>query len=155
MKKISKRVFIFVFLLQVLFLSGCSVSLMGKEFSVGNPSDGGRDRFAGQWVDETNPAWTLDLYRDDAGDYSGMITVPRDDSHASFWEFHAVAGSRRLSYTDAVRVDVDYSADGVGTENVIYEEGHGTLKLKGEKLYWTDEKEDAGHGVVFVPLIER
>ncbi|MCR5654181.1 MAG: hypothetical protein K6G07_00855 [Lachnospiraceae bacterium] len=140
-------------------LSGCSHSFMGKDFSVGSKdgdaetvSEETENVFAGQWVGSENDKLTLDVYVDDAGTCSGMITLVKDEVHVVFWEFSGKADGHELGYTDGTRVDVVYSAEGPEEETEVYTQGSGRFVYDDGNLTWKDETEDAGAGVLFIPV---
>lgn len=52
----------------------------------------------------------------------------------------------------AKKADVVYDENGKRTEKVLYSDGSGSFKARGDVLIWTDNQEDTGKDLIFVHL---
>lgn len=71
-----------------------------------------------------------------------------DNTHWVFsGEYDAAKGG--IVYTDGCRYEEHYSDGGNKEQNEVYSDGSGLIYLKNGKLYWNDDKENAGKDCVF------
>ena len=108
-----------------------------------------------------------------ADDYVGVWTCGRCNATISRegagylveiqWASSAAEGSRwsypctydnysgiLFSNDDGTRIDYVFTEDGNGTNNMVYNDGHGVFVLRNGKLTWQDKKENAGEGIEFI-----
>ena len=108
--------------------------------------------FSGDYFDTATQNGTMTITKDGQV-YSVNITYAETDDSVSIWTMTAAYDKNRkaLFYRDCVRTDyVSGSDDDSGMEgSEQYTEGSGYIYLSSGKLFWIDNKEDMGTGLLF------
>lgn len=113
------------------------------------------DAFAGQWQDSVSQRAGMEITFED-GTYEIEINWGSSARENTRWNFQGTYDEKRggIAYTSGQRVEETYPEAGARRMQIVYQDGTGLFKLKEGKLYWQDEKENAGAESVFVKVPE-
>ncbi len=103
--------------------------------------------FSGEYKEMTSDRGTITMQKD-GETYAVNIKINIGDTIITTWTMSAKYDKNRktLRYTDCKRTD--YVGD-ESSATVEYTDGTGYLYIAEEKLFWMDEKEDSGAGLLF------
>ncbi|MDO5157221.1 MAG: hypothetical protein Q4D51_14800 [Eubacteriales bacterium] len=108
--------------------------------------------FNGGWADSNSGRCYMEITSQNDRYYEIMIDWASSSSENTHWEFLAEYDTNQgcLVYQDGQRTE-QYFPDGGGAmqKNVVYTDGTGSIYAENGKLYWKDEKENAGNNCVF------
>ena len=113
--------------------------------------------FSGDYFDTATQNGTMTITRDGEA-YSINVTYAESDDSVTIWTMTAAYDKNRkaLFYRDCVRTDyitgTASDANAGGTEK--YTEGTGYIYLSSGDLFWIDNKEDMGTGMLFEKTTE-
>ena len=109
----------------------------------------------GDYIDTSHYLTTMSITAQARKDFYDVTVCMGDenDSDVILWTFTAVYNkvSNTLVYSDAVRKDI-ITTDGEDASLVteqVYTGGAGYLEVKGGNIFWTDNEENYGKGLIF------
>lgn len=116
-------------------------------------------KWEGNYVDEEGTT-TLTIEKKGGKSYACTVNVVDEEiTHIDTYEFTATEDDYGLSYEDGVHTsfeipdyEKDPEASTVATET--YTDGTGSIYYLEDRLYWSDDKNDAGNGFVFQKVEE-
>lgn len=109
--------------------------------------------YAGAYREENTEDFNLMLEDQDGVDGVHIsIAKSNPDEPYVYWEADGVIDKDlKITYTGAVKGQLEFAENGETQETVFYEDGSGSLQItKDGKVTWQDDKEDAGKDCVFV-----
>lgn len=119
--------------------------------------------FTGDYFDISTNSGSMTIEKDGSA-YNIEITFSEDDSAISVWKMSATYDKARkaLSYADATRTDYDFQSEDGSTDttstddtesttgqNDAYTDGSGYIYMANDNLFWIDQKDDMGAGLMF------
>lgn len=108
----------------------------------------------GSYIDETSGLVMMDIMKD-GRKYRCTINVPDAGiTHISSYTFTAKKGDLGLSYEDGTYgtydlPDFEKNPDAEVSYDEVYTDGSGSIYYLNDRLYWIDDKNDAGAGMAF------
>ena len=120
-----------------------------EETTAADPEEG----LEGTWQDSGSQRAVLEVSEGENGNLDAVITWGMSASETMTWEFSGTYDSKsgELKYEDRVKKHLIYGEDPDDeTEETVYSGGTGMLTLAEDGVRWTDDKEDAGNGCLFV-----
>jgi hypothetical protein len=117
-------------------------------------SDQAADEFIGFWEKEDNDRVGLTITPAEKGWYGIEISWPRNKKQVDMWTMTAKpAGNHVLQYTDCKHYLLTYGEKYIEKEELLYQDGTGSLKMVGTKrITWQDDQDHKADGTAFVPL---
>ena len=113
--------------------------------------------FSGDYFDLSSQKGTMTISRDGA-DYAVSLTYAESDDSLSMWSMTATYNKSRraLNFRDCERVDYifDDSDSSDAEKKVVYSDGSGWIYLSDGNVYWVDDKENMGTGLIFKKVDE-
>lgn len=106
--------------------------------------------FSGEWSDEAGGDTVIDMWCDDTGLWNGEISRRDGDNRASFWSFTGSAKGNVIKYADMECIRGIYDDEGEVTEELVYENGSGSISITDGRMSWQDDMENAGAGISFI-----
>ena len=113
--------------------------------------------FTGDYFDTSTRKGTMTITKADAG-YNINITYAETDDVVTIWKMTSVYDPYRkaLSFRDCTRTDYTmFSTEGESGGTDVYTDGSGFIYLASGSLYWVDDKEDMGAGLMFTSADEE
>lgn len=107
---------------------------------------------AGEYEDETGERATMTITPEGEDHYQIEISWGNSATEMTVWTFEGdfdYTGGM-LSYKDARKVIDSFNENEGEKEEVLYEDGTGSLLYYDEGLHWQDDKEDAGKDCHFI-----
>ena len=135
-----------------LFLNEVGATLKGSVKR--EQADGGKQsRYL--FYDETSDLWAESLPVSNTGSYPVDIIWGGSASESLEWNYlcrYDEETATLICDGGAKKADVVYEENGKRTEKVLYSDGSGSFKARGDVLIWTDNQEDTGKDLIFVHL---
>ena len=158
--KNAKAVLLALFCLVTMLLCGCAGSSADEsgggtepaETTVQAPAEQGLE---GDWEDTVSQRAGMVITEEDDGTYHVRISWGASAFESAVWEFSGIfdADSGVLEYTDCVKKEVFWEDDGsVGSENILFSGGSGSIVLKDGMISWKDDTDDEGSECLFEKL---
>ncbi len=110
--------------------------------------------FTGDYFDTATQKGTMTIGKDGTA-YTISITYAESEDAVSMWKMTAAYDKYRkaLVYRDGIRSDyVMASSEEESERNEVYTGGSGFVYLASGSVYWVDDKEDMGAGLLFNKL---
>ncbi len=114
--------------------------------------DDAQKSILGEWQATDNDNFVVDVWRDGEGLFHATVNYSEKEGEVYFWEMTGGWQDNEVGfiYSDCKKSRVTYDADGNPTEEVIYEEGVGSITSDGhDSITWTDKNEKMGDGITF------
>ncbi len=114
------------------------------------------DVYAGTYVEEVAGRGVITITNAGGNVYNVSVSWPSSAFETSYWEMSGEFNGRAvLNYDNCKKTTVTYAEDGSSTEEIVYENGTGYLQMADRDadtitVNWSDDKEDAANGSVFV-----
>ncbi len=107
------------------------------------------DKFLGYWQADRA---SLEVTRAENGGYSCFIRWSSSAFDATIWRYTCnFDGEKLVSAPTGRRTELAYETDGkFKSETAVYTDGTAEFTMKGGKIAWKDDKDDAGSGLSFV-----
>ena len=106
----------------------------------------------GEWISPDNDDFVIDVWRDGEGFFHATVNYSEQENDVTFWEMSGSwqDSTNGFNYNDCKKTHVTYDDSGNATEEVIYEDGTGSIYGSGEEtLTWEDKEEKMGAGIAF------
>ncbi len=111
----------------------------------------------GEWQDPGNERFVIDTWRDGDGGFHAIINLSEAEDQVYFWEMDGSwqDNENGFVYQQCKKSFVTYDANGSPTEEIIYEDGTGSITLAGSSgIKWKDDKEKMGDRITFTYIGE-
>ena len=111
--------------------------------------------FTGRWQDDVNPQTVMDITSTGTNTFHAFITRAETENQTYRWEFDGTYSEAldRLDYTVCTKMQILKYTDGTEETSIVYPDGTGYMQIQSTgKLYWTDNKENAGANREFSKL---
>ena len=139
------------------------VSILGMPDFSGVSLDGNYDerkenreeqqkKLLGEWQDPDNERFIVDVWRDGEGGFHAVINLSEKEGEVYFWEMDGAWQDTvdGFVYSDCKKSLVTYDDSGNPHEEVLYEDGSGSITIKGDDgIRWEDKKEKTGDHITF------
>ena len=106
--------------------------------------------FTGDYFDMATQKGTMTITRDGSA-YAINITYSESDDSVAIWKMTAAYDKNRraLTYRDCTRTDFIAGSSDSSAGGDKYTDGSGFLYLSSGSVFWVDDKEDMGTGLLF------
>ena len=100
---------------------------------------------SGEWVDTNGERSYLEADLINDNEYQLTMYSSNDTKKAYEWEIivHWDSGNQRFIYDNSVKVQKELF-NGTSSSQTIYSDGTGSFYIVDNRMYWVDDKEDAG-----------
>ena len=139
----KKKAFTIAITIMMLF-SACGIP------SARNAASKAEVDFSGEWSDEAGGDTVIDMWSDESGLWYGEISKSDGFDRARFWSFSGSAAGNVIKYENMECIRGIYNEEGEVTEEIIYQNGSGSISITDGKMSWQDDIEGAGAGISFI-----
>ncbi len=110
----------------------------------------------GEWQDPNNERFVIDTWRDGEGGFHAIINLSEAEDEVYFWQMDGSWQDNEdgFVYQNCKKSFVTYDASGNPSEEVIYEDGSGSIVLARDGIKWNDNKEKMGDRITFTYIGE-
>ncbi len=112
--------------------------------------------FTGDYFDTATQKGTMNITKDGKS-YNITLTYSENEDVVTIWKMTAVYNPYRkaIAYRDCTRSDYTSATDSSIEPSEAYTDGSGFIYLSSKSLYWVDDKEDMGAGLIFRKVDEN
>ncbi len=112
------------------------------------------DEFIGFWEEDLKGEARFTVTPGDGAWYGIEASWPHGANQVEFWTMSAYPAEEHvLRYTDCIHYLLTFNGTVVEREEILYENGSGTVVMEGPKrLRWFDDQDHKADDVLYVPL---